>query len=51
MIWRVGARIPHGFRKDGSGVWNILIGRDGMVIAAGLKGEELMKKVEEAMGK
>ena len=32
------------------GSWNVLIGADGKVIAGNLKGDELLKKVGEALG-
>jgi hypothetical protein len=46
---RVGTKLVWGLPMDNDGVCSVLIGRDGEVIADWLKGEELVRKVEEAL--
>jgi protocatechuate 3,4-dioxygenase beta subunit len=42
-------KILSDFGSSFSGMWNVLIGADGRIIASNLKGEELQKKVAEAL--
>jgi protocatechuate 3,4-dioxygenase beta subunit len=44
-------RILNEYGASPAGTWSVLIGADGKIVAVDLKGEELAKKVEEALGK
>ncbi len=56
LPWPVGyagaqkaSMIMRKFGDGNMGTWNVLVGADGKIIAVSLKGEELHKKLEEAL--